>query len=50
MKIRRFISKMDVPLLAATVALFIFGLLNIVNASSQAVVLRYDQGINMIIL
>ena len=45
MRIRRFISKMDVPLLITTVILFIFGLLNIVNASSQAVVLRYDQGI-----
>ena len=45
MKIRRFISKMDVPLLIITGILFIFGLLNIVNASSQAVALRYGTSI-----
>ena len=45
MKIRRFISKMDTPLLISSIILIIFGLLNIVNASSQAVVLRYGTGI-----
>lgn len=42
---KRFISNMDVPLLIASLVLFIFGLLNIVNASSQAVALRYGTGI-----
>ena len=45
MKLSRFISKLDVPLLVTTIILFIFGLLNIVNASSQAVVLRYGTNI-----
>lgn len=40
-KVKRFISNMDRPLLIATIILFVFGLLNIVNASSQAVVIRY---------
>lgn len=40
-KLKRFISDMDIPLLIVSVILFIFGLLNIVNASSQAVVIRY---------
>lgn len=40
-KIKRFISDMDVPLLIVSIILFVFGLLNIVNASSQAVVIRY---------
>lgn len=44
-KTKRFISNMDVPLLIASLILFIFGLLNIVNASSQAVVIRYGTGI-----
>ena len=44
-KINRMISKLDVPLLVCSVILFIFGLLNIVNASSQAVVLRYGTNI-----
>ena len=44
-KTKRFISNMDVPLLVYSLILFIFGLLNIVNASSQAVVIRYGTGI-----
>ena len=44
-KTKRFISNMDVPLLISSLILFIFGLLNIVNASSQAVVIRYGTGI-----
>lgn len=44
-KINRMISKLDVSLLVCSVILFIFGLLNIVNASSQAVVLRYGTNI-----
>ncbi|MBP3766128.1 MAG: FtsW/RodA/SpoVE family cell cycle protein [Bacilli bacterium] len=44
-KTKRFISNMDVPLLIYSLILFIFGLLNIVNASSQAVVIRYGTGI-----
>lgn len=44
-KVKRFISNMDVPLLIVSLILFIFGLLNIVNASSQAVVIRYDQNL-----
>ena len=44
-KINRMISKLDVPLLVVSIILFIFGLLNIVNASSQAVVLRYGTNI-----
>ena len=45
MKIKRFISNMDVPLLIVSTILIVFGLLNIVNASSQAVVLRYGTNI-----
>ena len=44
-KTKRFISNMDVPLLIASLVLFVFGLLNIVNASSQAVAIRYGTGI-----
>ncbi len=44
-KAKRFISNMDVPLLITCLILFVFGLLNIVNASSQAVVIRYGTGI-----
>lgn len=40
-KIKRSISDMDFPLLVVSIILFVFGLLNIVNASSQAVVIRY---------
>lgn len=39
--LKKHLSDMDVPLLIVTIILFIFGLLNIVNASSQAVVIRY---------
>lgn len=39
--IKKFILDMDIPLLIITIMLFVFGLLNIVNASSQAVVIRY---------
>lgn len=35
-------SKMDKPLLIITVVLFLFGLLNIVTASSREAVVRYD--------
>ena len=38
MRLKRFISDMDKPLLFATVFLFIFGLLNIVTASSSEAV------------
>lgn len=43
--VKRFIANMDVPLLFVSLILFVFGLLNIVNASSQAVVIRYDQNL-----
>jgi len=39
---KRLFSKMDKPLLVVTVALFLFGLLNIVTASSREAVVRYD--------
>ena len=39
--IKKLLKDMDVPLLIVTIILFIFGLLNIVNASSQAVVIKY---------
>lgn len=39
--LKKHLSNMDVPLLIVTIILFVFGLLNIVNASSQAVVIRY---------
>lgn len=38
MRLKRFINDMDKPLLIATLALFIFGLLNIVTASSSEAV------------
>ena len=38
MRLKRFISDMDKPLLFATIFLFIFGLLNIVTASSSEAV------------
>lgn len=41
-KIKKTINDMDKVLLAITIILFIFGLLNIVTASSRAVVLRYN--------
>ena len=44
-KSRRLLKDMDMTLLIVTLILFIIGLLNIVNASSQAVVLRYGTGI-----
>ena len=40
-QIKKNLSNMDIPLLIASIILFVFGLLNIVNASSQAVVIRY---------
>ena len=55
---RKLIKNMDIPILIITIALTVFGLLNIVNASSQAVVVRYNtplyeyfnkQGINIIV-
>ena len=39
--LKKFALDMDMPLLIITIILFVFGLLNIVNASSQAVVIRY---------
>ena len=39
---RRTIRDMDKPLLIVSILLFVFGLLNIVNASSKAVVVRYN--------
>lgn len=41
-RLRNLIHDMDQPLLIVTVLLFVFGLLNIVTASSKAVVLRYN--------
>ncbi len=41
-KLRKLILDMDKPLFLITTALFIFGLLNIVTASSQASVLKYN--------
>ena len=38
---RRLIRDMDIPILIITIILLVFGLLNIVNASSQAVVIRF---------
>lgn len=38
---KKLFNDMDMPLLIVTIILFIFGLLNIVNASSQAVVIKY---------
>lgn len=43
--VKKFISDMDVPLLVVSIILFVFGLLNIVNASSQAVVIRYGSSL-----
>lgn len=40
-ELKKFVLDMDMPLLIITIILFVFGLLNIVNASSQAVVIRY---------
>jgi len=40
-KSKKILIDMDMPLLIVTIILFVFGLLNIVNASSQAVVIRY---------
>lgn len=40
--IRSLIRKMDKPLLIITIAFFIFGLLNIVTASSREAVVRYE--------
>lgn len=40
--IRKLILDMDVILLVVAIILFVFGLLNIVNASSQAVVIRFN--------
>ena len=39
---KKTINDMDKVLLILTIILFIFGLLNIVTASSRAVVLRYN--------
>lgn len=39
---KKLFSKMDKPLLILTVVLFLFGLLNIVTASSREAVVRYD--------
>ena len=36
------INKMDKPLLIATILFFLFGLLNIVTASSREAVVRYE--------
>ena len=41
-RFRDLIRDMDKPLFLTTTALFIFGLLNIVTASSQASVLKYN--------
>ena len=41
-KLKKDIRDMDKPLLIVSILLFVFGLLNIVNASSKAVVLRYN--------
>lgn len=38
---KKLIRDMDIPILLITIILLVFGLLNIVNASSQAVVIRY---------
>lgn len=38
---KKLIRDMDIPILIITIVLLVFGLLNIVNASSQAVVIRY---------
>lgn len=38
---KKLIRDMDIPILLVTIILLVFGLLNIVNASSQAVVVRY---------
>lgn len=43
--VKKTLSNMDMPLLIVSIILFVFGLLNIVNASSQAVVLRYGYGL-----
>ena len=40
--LRDLINKMDKPLLIATILFFIFGLLNIVTASSREAVVRYE--------
>lgn len=41
-RLRDLILDMDKPLFFVTTALFVFGLLNIVTASSQASVLKYN--------
>ncbi len=38
---KKLIRDMDIPILIITIVLLVFGLLNIVNASSQAVVIRF---------
>lgn len=40
--LKQLINKMDKPLLIATILFFIFGLLNIVTASSREAVVRYE--------
>ena len=41
----KLLKDLDKPLLIASMALFIFGLLNIVTASSRAAVVNYDVSI-----
>lgn len=40
--LKSLISKMDKPLLIITILFFLFGLLNIVTASSREAVVRYE--------
>lgn len=42
---KKLIKDMDKGILIISIILFVFGLLNIVNASSQAVVIRYNQSL-----
>ena len=45
MSLGKLLKNLDKPLLIASAALFIFGLLNIVTASSRAAVVNYDVSI-----
>ena len=40
--IKNLLNKMDKPLLVVTILFFLFGLLNIVTASSREAVVRYE--------
>ena len=42
---KKLMKDMDKGILIISIILFVFGLLNIVNASSQAVVIRYNQSL-----